>query len=90
MPNNLLIAIGENIKTARKAAKLSQTALAATVKRQQAWLQKVEAGTREARLQDLIDIAAALGVKLADLIPESPEKVILGKKKKNPNRTIDK
>lgn len=85
VPDPFLAVIGANIERLRKG-QWTQTELAAEVGRKQAWLQKVEAGTREAKLEDLIRISAVLGVKLADLVPEN----YFEKKKKNPLRSIDK
>ncbi len=60
--------IGERIRTARRAAKLSQVALAERVGRDHKTIHRWENAATPPDLVDLLLLADALGVPLADLV----------------------
>ncbi|MEH0627829.1 helix-turn-helix transcriptional regulator [Streptomyces stelliscabiei] len=60
--------IGERIRTARRAAKLSQIQLGERVGRDHKTIHRYEVASSIPTLVDLLLIADALGVPLADLV----------------------
>ncbi|MEV4227222.1 helix-turn-helix transcriptional regulator [Streptomyces bobili] len=60
--------IGERIRTARKDAGLSQVELGERIGRDHKTVHRYEYGTRVPNLEDLLLIADALDVPLADLV----------------------
>ena len=64
----LRIHIGDNIRTARESADMTQTELAQAVKTTQAMISRYEWGEQEPTISRLIDIAKALKVKPSALI----------------------
>lgn len=67
--------IGENIAAARRRRGWSQELLAERIEIAQGSLSRLEAGTREASVERLVQIAGALGCSLLDLLKgvEAPE-----------------
>lgn len=67
------VSLGENIQTARKAANLTQLALAHAIgytgSDAGAYISRVESGSQEPRLDTLQRIADALGVAVCSLLP---------------------
>ena len=63
-------AIGRRIHDERMRANLTQETLCHRAHVDRATLQRIEAGTTDARLSWLLRIAEALGVPLADLVHE--------------------
>jgi len=63
---------GERVKTARKAAGISQAALAEKIGVSELTIIRLEKGRREARMGELEKIAAACNVPLSDLIEAPP------------------
>lgn len=61
--------IGERIKAARLKAELSMESVSLACGRQKAWLQKIENGTNQVYVRDLIRIARAIGVRPRQLLP---------------------
>lgn len=61
-------AIGDRIRTARRAASLSQVQLAERIGRDHKTIHRYEAATRVPTLIDLLLIADAVDVPLADLV----------------------
>lgn len=60
--------IGERIRTARRAASLSQLQLGERIGRDHKTIHRYEYGTSVPSLDDLLLIADALGIPLADLV----------------------
>lgn len=60
--------IGQNIRAARKEAKLTQEQIAEKLKMSQLHFGRLERGERPASLEQLAQIAQALGVPLAALL----------------------
>ncbi len=61
-------ALGDNLRAARKAAKLSQEALAELAGLDRQAINRIEQGHQAALVDNLFRIADALGVPLADLV----------------------
>lgn len=61
-------AIGEQIRTTRRAARLSQQALADHAGMERQAINRIELGYQAAYIDNLIRIAHALDVPLADLV----------------------
>ncbi|WP_327376184.1 helix-turn-helix domain-containing protein [Streptomyces sp. NBC_01216] len=61
-------ALGARIVELRRTAGLSQDQLADAIGMERRSIQRYEAGTRDPRFTDLVQIADALGVPLADLV----------------------
>lgn len=61
-------ALGENLRAARKAAKLSQEALAELAGLDRQAINRIEQGHQAALVDNLFRIADALGASLADLV----------------------
>lgn len=61
-------AIGDNIRAARKAKRLSQERLAELAGMDRQAINRIEQGHQSAMVDSLIRIADALGVPLADLV----------------------
>ena len=61
-------AVGENIRGARKAAKVTQEVLAERAGMDRQAINRIEQGHASALLDNLIRIAAALDTPLADLV----------------------
>lgn len=66
--------IGEIIKEKRRAAGLTQEALAQKIGCATITIRQYEAGKREPNISTLQDIADALGVEIFDLVPDEPYK----------------
>lgn len=64
--------IGDVIKQQRKAAGLTQEALAKKIGCATITIRQYEAGKREPNFNTLLDIAAALNLDIFDLLPDSP------------------
>lgn len=62
--------IGQELKARRKAARLSQSALAETVGVAYQQIQKYERGENRISVARLIEIARVLDCKITDFIPE--------------------
>lgn len=60
--------LGRRIAETRKAAGLSQDQLADAIGMERRSIQRYEGGTRDPRFTDLVRIADALGVPLAELV----------------------
>jgi transcriptional regulator with XRE-family HTH domain len=67
--------VGERIKAARKAAGLTQEQAARAADITTSTFQKLEAGNQMPRLDTAGRIAAALGVPLVHLFPDTPTEV---------------
>lgn len=65
--------LGHKIATLRQAAGISQDQLASAAGMDRRSIQRYEAAVRDPRYADLLLIAAALGVPLADLVAEAGE-----------------
>jgi transcriptional regulator with XRE-family HTH domain len=65
-------AIGDRIRAARLRANLSQVALGERVGRDHKTIHRYEYGTSVASVDDLILIADACGIPLAQLVDEGP------------------
>ena len=63
---------GANVARAREAAGLSQRSLATHAGISQAVLSRIEAGTREPRMNEVIALAGATGSSLAEITGDSP------------------
>lgn len=63
-------AIGDNIRTARVRANLTQEAVSLRTGIRISTVSEIENGRRAARIDSLIRIADAIGVPLADLVRE--------------------
>lgn len=61
-------ALGDNLRAARKAAKLSQEALAELAGLDRQAINRIEQGHQAALVDNLFRIADALGVSLAELV----------------------
>ncbi|MGI8730262.1 MAG: helix-turn-helix domain-containing protein [Solirubrobacteraceae bacterium] len=64
-------AVGERIKRAREAASISQATLAELLGKQQTAISHWESGRRLPGIDDLVNLAEALGVAPADLLPDT-------------------
>lgn len=63
--------IGENIKMIRRAMGKTQEELAAVLGYKKSFISHVESGNRVLSTDDLTKVAAALGVTVSDLHPQS-------------------
>ena len=68
--------LGEVIREKRRAAGLTQEALAQKVGCATITIRQYESGKREPSISTLSNIANALGVEVFDLIPNEPEKAL--------------
>lgn len=57
------------MRSARRAARLTQESLAFRLGQPQSYVSKIESGERRIDVVELIDLCAALGVTLADVLP---------------------
>lgn len=62
------VAIGDNIRTARERALLSQERLAELVGRDRQTINRIELGRHATRIDTLIRIAHAIGIPLSELV----------------------
>ena len=69
--NKDLVAFGATIRTRRKAAGLSQEALADLAEIDRSHMGKIERGERNVSLLNILRIARAIGEKPSDLLSES-------------------
>lgn len=65
--------IGERIKTARKAAGITQAQLAEKIGSATITVQQYESGKRQPRIEQLRKIASALGLYISDLVDGTKE-----------------
>lgn len=66
--NNDLVAFGATIRAQRKAASLSQEALADLAEIDRSHMGKIERGERNVSLLNILRIARAIGAKPSDLL----------------------
>lgn len=64
--------LGSRIGETRRAARISQEALANSIGLERRTIQRYEAGVRDPGFSDLLLIAHALNTPLADLVREEP------------------
>ena len=77
LPNELDVAIGQNIRERRLALKLSQTSLAQTIGITFQQIQKYERGYNRISFSRLVDIAHAFDWRVVDLIGAHPQAPML-------------